>query len=86
VWCIDNARDNVFALACLRLGQPVRFARGADSLPDELKAPFEATLVHSLDEAELERALVATKDVFAEELERTDAALASRLAPLLEEL
>jgi hypothetical protein len=86
LWCIDAVRDNAFALACLRLGYPTRFARAADDLPSELTTPAEGTLIRSLDEAELRRALSAVIDVFARELERNDGDLAAKLKPMLNEL
>jgi predicted nucleotidyltransferase len=85
-WTISGVRDNVIALACLRLGYPTRYAKGAELLPDELTGPLEATLVRSLDEPELRRALAATVDALAAELEQTDAALAAKVNPMLAEL
>jgi hypothetical protein len=43
------------------------------------------TLVCSLEEAELRRALAAAAAALAAELERTDAGLAARLRPMLSE-
>ena len=43
------------------------------------------TLVCSLEEAELRRALAAAAVALAAELERTDAVLATRLRPMLSE-
>lgn len=83
---ISGVREQVLALACLRLGHPTRYAKGADLLPRELTAPLESTLVRSLDEAELRRALAASTEGLIAELERSDSALAARLRPLLEEL
>lgn len=85
-WCIGRVRENVQALACLRLGLPTRYARGADRLTAELTAPLEPTLVRSLDGAELRRALGAAVSALADELDRADAALGARLRPLLVEL
>jgi predicted nucleotidyltransferase len=85
-WCISGVRDNVLALACLRLGYPTRFARAVDRLPQELTAPLEPTLVRSVERAELRRALAAASVAYADELERTDAALSTTLRPMLEEL
>jgi hypothetical protein len=86
LWCINSVRDNVLALASLRLGYPMRYARGADLLPPEVTEPLRHTLVRSLDYAELHRALAGVSDVFVAELERADAALAAKLRPLLSEL
>jgi hypothetical protein len=80
---ISGLRDQVLALACLRLGHTTWYAKGADLLPPDLSAALAPTLVGSLGEAELRRALAAA---FSAELERTDAALADRLRPLFSEL
>jgi hypothetical protein len=83
---ISAVRHQTIALACLRLGYPVHYAKGAHLLPEELIAPLAATLVRSLDEAELRRALGAAVTVLARELECTDRTLASRLGPMLTDL
>jgi hypothetical protein len=83
---ISGVREQVLALACLRLGHATRYAKGADLLPPELTTPLEGTLVRSLDEAELSRALAVAAAALMAELETTDATLAARLRPLLEEL
>ncbi len=85
-WLISGIRDHILALACLRLGHTTRYAKGADLLPPKITAPLEATLVRSLDEAELRRALAAGAEALAAELERTDPALAAKLRPMLVEL
>src|SRR5436190_24000503 len=85
-WLISGFREHVLALACLRLGQPTRYAKGTDLLPAELTAPLEATLVRSLDEAELLRALGAAVDALVTELDVTDPELSARLRPMLLEL
>jgi predicted nucleotidyltransferase len=56
---ISALRDQVLALACLRFGYPVSYAKGAHLLPPELTRPLEAALVATLDQAELRRALEA---------------------------
>jgi hypothetical protein len=85
-WLIGGLREHVLALACLRLGHTTRYAKGTDLLPPELTAPLEETLVHSLDENELRRALAAAAVALVAELERTDSALAARLRPTIEAL
>jgi Nucleotidyltransferase domain len=82
----SGVRDQVLALACLRLGHETGYANGAHLLPPELTTPLEATLVRSLDEAELRRALAAAADALVGELERTEPKLAARLRPALVEL
>ena len=83
---ISALRDQVLALACLRLGYPASYAKGAHLLPRELTVPLEAALVASLDQAELGRALGAAVAALAAEVERTDPVLATRLKPMLTEL
>lgn len=83
---ISAVRDHVLTLACLRLGHPASYAKGADLLPPQLTAPLQATLVRSLEETELRRALTAAAAALAVELDRTDPALAGRLRPMLTEL
>jgi predicted nucleotidyltransferase len=85
-YLISAIRDQVLALACLRLGYTTMYAKGADRLPAELTAPLEATLVRSLDEAEMRRALAAAAGALVPELDQTDPVLAARLRPVLEEV
>ncbi len=85
-WLISGVRDQVLALACLRLGHTTSYAKGADLLPEELTSPLETTLVSSLDEVELRRALAAAAGALAAELEQADPTLSARLRPTLEEL
>ncbi|HEY7429095.1 MAG TPA: hypothetical protein VH641_00010 [Streptosporangiaceae bacterium] len=83
---ISAMRDHAITLACMRLGYPAHYAKGAHLLPDDLTAPLAATLVRAPDEPELRRALAATIDVVTGELERSDPGLAERLRPMLTEL
>jgi hypothetical protein len=76
----------VLALACLRLGHSTRYGKGADELPREVTAPLEETLVRSVEEAELRRALAAATAAYGSELQQSDPALAARLGPMLDEL
>lgn len=83
---ISALRDHVVALACLRLGHTAGHAKGAHLLPMTMTVPLEATLVRSVTEPELRRALKAAVTVLTDELERTDSQLAARLGPMLAEL
>jgi hypothetical protein len=83
---ISAMRDHVITLACVRLGYPAAYAKGAHLLPDDLTAPLDTTLVRSLAEPELRRALAAAINMVTDELSRSDPALATRLRPLLAEL
>jgi Nucleotidyltransferase domain len=85
-WLINGIRAHVLALACLRRGYPTMYAKGADLLPAEVTAPLEATLVRSLAEAELRRALAAAAAALKAELDRSDSTLGARLGPMLTEL
>jgi len=82
---ISGIRDQTLALACLRFGEDAFHARGIDRLPANVTEPLAEALVRSLDEAELRRALSVATACFISELEALDAALSSRLAPLLHE-
>lgn len=83
---ISGVRDHVLALACLRLGYATQYAKGADLLPSELTEPLAPTLVRSLDEAELRRALAGAAEALTAELARAEPGLAARLQPPLAEL
>lgn len=80
---IAQARAHLVALACHRLGYPTMYAKGAHLLPAEATEPLLATLVGSLETAELRRALAAVADAFDRELRRQDEELADRLLPVL---
>ncbi|TDB81097.1 hypothetical protein [Micromonospora sp. KC721] len=83
---ISALRSHVIALTSLRLGHPTSYAKGAHLLPADLTEALHATLVRTLDHAELHRALTAAINALIAELERTDPALANRLFPALAEL
>jgi hypothetical protein len=83
---IGGMRNHTLALACVRHGVPAIHARGLHLLPDELMAPFEATLVRHLHPLELTRAFRAALDGLIREIEITDPQLAVRLIPAIEEL
>jgi len=83
---ISAIRDEGLALACLRLGRPTDYAKGADTLPPELMEPWEGTLVRAMTLAELRRALDVAIMALLGELRETDAGVAARLARPLREL
>jgi predicted nucleotidyltransferase len=80
---ISAVRDHVLTLACLRLGLPSAYAKGADRLPAAVTRPLEETLVRSLDRPELARALRAVVAALVRE-PRTPDALARALLDLAE--
>jgi hypothetical protein len=83
---IGAMREHTIGMACARFGYPVPYAKGAHLLRDDLTAPLEATLVRSLTEPELRRALAAAIGVTTDVIAQSDAALAIRLRPMLAEL
>jgi len=83
---ISAARDQVLALACLRLGHPIWYAKGTHLLPSEITDPLAGALVRSLDEAELRRALGVAINALTIELEKVDVDLIGRLRPILREV
>jgi hypothetical protein len=82
---ISGVRDHTLALACLRLGEESFYGRGIDRLPATLTDPFAGTLVRSLDEPELRRALAVVTECLIRELDAWDPALCTQLSPLLQE-
>lgn len=82
---IAGVRDQTLALACLRLGNETAYAKGADDLPTAITEPLKDSLVRSLDEPELRRALGVATACFIGELEAWDSELTALLKPLLQE-
>ena len=82
---ISEVRNHIITLTCIRLGVSAAYGRGVDKLPTAVTNPFVDTLVRSLDEPELRRALAAATMCLIDEIERWDAALCTRLKPLLVE-
>jgi len=78
-YMISGVRDHVLMLACLRHDVPHSQGRGLHLLPEATTAPVEATLVRSLESAELQRAFQASVDVLLAEIAHVDAELAVRL-------
>jgi hypothetical protein len=85
-YMISGLRDQVLMLACLRLDLPAGDGRGYHRLPPALLRPLEASLVRSIDPAELDRALGAAIQAFLGEVAAADEELASRLSAPLREL
>jgi len=69
LYMLDAARELAIELACLRLGLPTAYSRGAHELPAELRERLGKTLPSSPAEHEMLRALRETADVLADELE-----------------
>jgi hypothetical protein len=82
---ISALRDQSLAAACVRLGEPAAYGRGLDRLPADLLAPYEETLVRSVQPAELRRALAVATELFLGEVAESDSELAERLREPLRE-
>ena len=81
---ISQARFHTLTLAADRCGLDTAYAKGADSLPEPVKASLGAALVRALDPPELSRALQAVTTAALTELRQHDEATAERLRePLL---
>ena len=85
-YMISGVRDHVLALACVRHGVPAVQGRGMDLLPPDVTAPLVASLVRSLDAAELRRAFASVCELLLVEIAAVDAELARRLAAPIREL
>jgi hypothetical protein len=85
-YMISALRDQVLALACLRLGLPAREARGADRLPSTLTVLLEPALVRGLERARLVEAFAAAIAGLANEARAVDADLAARVDRVLADL
>ncbi len=82
---ISGVRDQIIALACLRLGENAIHGRGVDRLPAAVTDPLKEALVRSLDKEELRRALAVGTMCLMAELEQWEKQLSVRLSPLLHE-
>ncbi|GAA1306067.1 hypothetical protein GCM10009610_18140 [Pseudonocardia xinjiangensis] len=83
---ISAVRDHTLALACLRLGFPATYAKGADRLPAEITTAARDALVRELEPGELRRALRGATAALISELHATDPVVAARLQAPLQEL
>ncbi|QBD83285.1 hypothetical protein EPA93_47920 [Ktedonosporobacter rubrisoli] len=82
---ISEIRNHTFELSCIRLGERSAHRRGVDKLPVAVTNPLANTLVRSLEEPELRRALSAATACLIREIEQYDTTLGARLKPLLYE-
>ena len=80
---ISQTRFHTLTLAADRYGRDIAYAKGADSLPEPLRASLQAALVRDLDPPELSRALQAVTAAALTELREHSAATADRLRQTL---
>ena len=83
-WCVTEVRNNAMGLACRRRGLPVRYAKGRDQLPEEVRRRFAAGIVRSLERDELERALAVVVECLLDEAEEVREIADAVAAPLRE--
>lgn len=81
-YIIATLRHQALDLACLRHGLPTRYGKGYDELPGETTGGIEETFPHSLDLAELRRALAAAVDLLVEECSHHEAGTPEVIARL----
>jgi hypothetical protein len=77
---VNAVRDHGLALACLREGVPAAYAKGVHKLSDDTTEPWRESLVRSVDEDELHRALGVATHALLREIAQSDPVLADRLA------
>ena len=82
---ISATRDYALSLACRRRGLPARNGRGFDNLPSAVREVFINTLVTSLEQGELLRALRNVIEGLLSETEEVQE-LAAKVEPQLREL
>ncbi|MBM3783102.1 MAG: nucleotidyltransferase domain-containing protein [Acidobacteria bacterium] len=82
-YMISALRDNVISLACLRLGLPSAYGKGAHGLPVDITDGLRGALVTRLDAEELARAYGVAVAAYLREVALVDAGLAARLEPVL---
>jgi predicted nucleotidyltransferase len=80
VMMLDHLRDEIIALASLRLDLNPHHGRDADRLPDDLLARLAVARARSLEPDELRRANAAHLELLLDEVAHVDAALAARLS------
>ncbi len=76
---VNQLRDQVVSLACLRHGLPAAEGRGADDLPPDILATIAETLVRGLHRRDLSTAFANAMTALINEAEQIDSDLASRL-------
>ena len=82
-YMISGVRDHALALASVRHGLAAAHGRGFDQLPEEVTAPWKASLVRQLEAGELTRAFQAAVSGLLREIQCADARLADRLEKTL---
>ena len=83
---INTVRDQVVTLASVRHDLPAAHARGADDLPDHVRAVLTDSVVRELTEGGLRRAFGVLIEALLIEATHVDAAHAGQLTEPLREL
>jgi hypothetical protein len=85
-YMISKMRDQVMALACLRLNLPTRDGRGFDDLDDEFKFKMSNALVGLVAVSDLARAFGVAVEALISETNEVDVDLSNRIASTLQNL
>lgn len=83
---LDHLRDEILALACVRLGLNPHHGREADRLPPKVLDALHHARAVSVDRRELDRSKTALLECLAAEVALHDHVLADRLRPALSRL
>lgn len=83
---LDDMRDYVLMLTCVRHGLNAHQLRGVDNLPTEVLARFQAARATSIQGDELRRSLEAHAQLLLAEVRFLDDALAAALSPPIQEI
>ncbi|MCI0158960.1 nucleotidyltransferase domain-containing protein [Leifsonia shinshuensis] len=83
---LDQLRDEIVTMMCVRSGLPSWHGRGVDGLSSEDRAGLERSRAVRVSRAELDASRCGLVRLLSDEIGRQDAARAARLAPALEEL
>lgn len=83
---LDQLRDEVVTVMCVRSGLPSWHGRGVDGLSSEDLARLERSRAARVSRTELDASRCALVRLLFDEIEQRDAPRAARLAPALDEL
>lgn len=76
---INNLRNYVFELQCIRFGLPAVHGRGIHLLPKHFNKAMQYTLIKSLSSSELKRSLHLTTKIFLSEINYSNSELSEKL-------
>lgn len=83
---LDELRDSVVTLMCIRSGLPSWHGRGVDRLPRDDRSALELSRAARVSSADLDASRCELTRLFLEEIRRADDARAARLQPAFAQL